>query len=72
MSETIFNEFLNYQKNMTRNAMGIVLSVALFSHIILNVFAYMNHDPILKIEMPILSGVTLLAVLIGIRVFKNH
>lgn len=72
MSETVLKGFLTYQKKMTRNAMRVVLSVALISHIILNVFAYVNHDPILKIEMPILSGVTLLAILIGMRVFKHE
>lgn len=51
--------------------MRVVLSVAIFAHIILNAFAYVNHDPILKVEMPILSGVTLLAILIGIRVFRH-
>jgi len=71
MSETVLNEFLTYQKNMTRHAMRTVLIVALFSHIILNAFAYVNHDPFLKIEMPVLSGITLLAILFGMKVFKH-
>ena len=71
MSETVLKEFMTYQKNMTRDAMRTVLLVTLISHIILNVFAYLNHDSFLKIEMPILSGVTLLAILIGMRVFKH-
>jgi hypothetical protein len=71
MSETVLKEFLSTQKKMTQNATRVVLSITLLAHIIINVFAYVNHDPILKIEAPILSGITLLAILIGTRVFKH-
>lgn len=71
MSEAILNEFLTTQKKMTRSAMRVVLSVALSAHILLNAFAYINNDPILKVEMPILSGVTIIAILISIRIFKH-
>ena len=72
MSETIHKSLILDQQSMTRRAMRLVLSVSLCIHLLLNVFAYYNHDPILKVEMPVLSGITILAVLVSIKMSKHE
>ncbi|HLG33598.1 MAG TPA: hypothetical protein VI757_01855 [Bacteroidia bacterium] len=71
MSETVLQKLMTDQQLLTRRAMHVVLITSLFIHILLNVFAYYNRDPILKIEMPVLSGVTIIAILIGMRMFRH-
>ena len=71
MSENVLQNWLTARQITTRNAMRLVLISAFLIHIMLNVFAYINRDPILKIEMPVLSAVTIIAILIGMRVTKH-
>ena len=72
MSEAVINQLINDQKSMSMRAMRVVLITTFCIHVLLNIFAYINHDPILKIEMPILSGVTIIAIIIGVKIFKSH
>jgi uncharacterized integral membrane protein len=71
MNETTLQQLTISQQSMTRKAMRLVIISSILIHIMLNVFAYINNDPILKIEMPILSGVTIVAVLLGMRMFRH-
>jgi hypothetical protein len=71
MNETILQQLNFHQQSMTRRAMRLVIISSVLIHIMLNAFAYVNNDPILKIEMPILSGVTIVAVLISMRLFRH-
>lgn len=71
MSETLLKNLQLQQRQMSSRAMYLVLTAAASIHIFLNVFAYLNHDPILKVEMPILSAITFAAVVISIKVFRH-
>jgi|KBSSwiStaDraftv2_1062776.scaffolds.fasta_scaffold385890_2 uncharacterized integral membrane protein len=71
MSETLLKELKSDQQRMTANAMLTVLIIGLCIHILLNVFAYVNKDPILKIEMPVLSAVSVLAIFLGVKMTKH-
>ena len=71
MSETLLKQLQNDQQKMTRRAMRMVLIIASCIHILLNAFAYFNNDPLLKVEMPILTGVSVVVILIVTRMTKH-
>jgi hypothetical protein len=62
MSEALLKKLQSDQQMMTRNALRTVLILGLCIHILLNVFAYVNNDPLLKVEMPVLSAVSILVI----------
>jgi hypothetical protein len=71
MSEALLKKLQSDQQKVTTNAMRTVLIIGLCIHILLNVFAYMNNDPLLKVEMPVLSAVTVLAIFAIIKMTKH-
>jgi len=71
MSEALLKKLQSDQQNMTSRAMRLVLILGLGIHILLNAFAYVNNDPLLKVEMPILSAVSVLAVFTLIKMNKH-
>ena len=60
------------QETMNANATRLVILLSAFIHILLNVYAYMSEDPIIKIEMPIASAVTVVVVFAIFRFSKKH
>ena len=72
MSEQTLLQLNKEQKYMTRMATRMVLCTALFIHVLLNIYAYLTPDEFIKTEIPIASGVTVLAVIISFRLFKKH
>ena len=71
MSEALLKKLQSDQQKMTSNAMRMVLIIAFCIHILLNVFAYINNDPLLKVEMPILNAVTIGVILIVTRITRH-
>jgi hypothetical protein len=71
MSEALLKKLQSDQQKMTSGAMRLVLILGLCIHILLNVFAYVNNDPLLKVEMPILTAVSILAVFTIIKTTKH-
>ena len=72
MSEQLLLRLQSDQNHMTRMAMRLVIGLSLLIHIGLNVYAQMSTDAFLKIEMPILTAVTVVAVFVGNVIFKKH
>jgi hypothetical protein len=71
MSEALLKKLQSDQQKMTTRALRLVLILGLCIHILLNVFAYTNNDPLLKVEMPVLSLVSILAVFTIIKINKH-
>lgn len=71
MSEALLKKLQSDQQKMTSNAMRTVLIIGLCIHILLNVFAYINNDSLLKVEMPVLSAVSVLAIFSIIKWMKH-
>ena len=71
MSEALLKKLQSDQQRMTTSAMRLVLIIASCIHILLNVFAYINNDPLLKVEMPILTAVTIVAIFIGVKMTRH-
>jgi hypothetical protein len=71
MSEALLKKLQSDQQKMTGNALRTVLITGLCIHILLNVFAYINNDPLLKVEMPVLSAISVL-VIFGIIKMSKH
>lgn len=71
MSEALLKKLQSDQQKMTSRAMRMVLILGLCIHILLNVFAYVNNDPQLKVEMPVLSAISVLAIFTIIKLTKH-
>ena len=71
MSEAILKKLQSDQQKTTNSAMRLVLVLSLCIHILLNVFAYVNNDPLLKVEMPVLSVISVLTIFSIIKFMKH-
>ena len=71
MSEALLKKLQSDQQKMTTRALQLVLILSLCIHILLNVFAYTNNDPLLKVEMPVLSVISIIAIFTIIKISKH-
>jgi uncharacterized integral membrane protein len=71
MSKETLESYLNTTRKMDRAAARLVLITAGSILLILNIFAYVNHDPFYQVEAPILTGIAALAVIVGFKVFGH-
>jgi len=65
-------QFVLARKKMDTNATWIVLGLGTLFHVFLNVLPYMINDSLLKVEAPIITLVTIIAVYLGFRIFGRH
>ena len=72
MSDQLLLQLKNEQQYMTRMATRLVLGLSLVIHILLNVYARMVDDDFLKMEVPVMSAVTIVAIIVSFRIFKKH
>jgi hypothetical protein len=71
MSKETYDQYLNAQRKMDRHGALLVLLTAAFIHIIINVFAYVNNDPFYKVEAPILTAISIIAIIVGLKLFSH-
>jgi len=72
MSEQYLKTQTAELRAMNKQAQRMVLGLAVFIHILLNVYARMADDDYLKISIPIMSAVSVVVVLLILKLFKDH
>jgi len=71
MTQETLNYLQTEQRKMNRQATWVVISLAASIHLILNIYAYLADDSILKIEAPVISIITIAAVIFGLKFFSH-
>ena len=71
MTQETLARLQNEQTRMDRQATWTVIALAFIVHLILNIYAFVMNDAILKIEAPVMSVITAIAVIISLK-FISH
>jgi hypothetical protein len=71
MTESTFHQLTLDQQLMTKQASRLVIGLSAFIHLLIFIYSQMSDDSFLKIEVPVMSAVTFITVLLIFRMNKK-